>query len=107
MFGIGGGELVFILLVVLMLFGSDKIPEIARMMGKTMRQVKDATEGIKSEIRKGAAEQGLQESVQSIQRQVTQEVEAAKEIMQADSASLEKTREEIEEITTGPIKRQR
>jgi hypothetical protein len=32
MFGIGGGELFFIILVVLMLFGSDKIPDIARAL---------------------------------------------------------------------------
>jgi sec-independent protein translocase protein TatA len=29
MFGMGGGELVFIMFIVLMLFGSDKVPEIA------------------------------------------------------------------------------
>ena len=106
MFGIGGGELIFIILVILMLFGSDKIPEIARMMGKTMRQVKDATEGIKQEIRKGADEQGLKESFESVQKQITQEVDSAKDIMNTDSASLEKTREDIEEIVSGPIKRQ-
>lgn len=106
MFGIGGGELVFIILIILMLFGSDKIPEIARMMGKTMRQVKDATDGIKNEIRKGAEDQGIKESFDSIQRQITQEVDTAKEVMNADSNELEKTREEIEDIVSGPIKRQ-
>ena len=53
MFGIGGGEIIFILLVVLMLFGSDKIPEIARTLGKLMAQLKNATNDIKSEIQKG------------------------------------------------------
>ena len=40
MFGIGGGEIFFILIVILMLFGSDKIPEIARTLGKGMAQLK-------------------------------------------------------------------
>ena len=43
MFGIGGGELVFILFIVLMLFGSDKVPEIARTMGKAMTNVAKPT----------------------------------------------------------------
>ena len=50
MFGIGGGELIFIIFIALMLFGSDKIPDIARAMGKGMAQLKNATNEIKSEI---------------------------------------------------------
>ena len=37
-----------------MIFGADKIPEIARGMGKGIRQVRDATQEIKSEIKKGS-----------------------------------------------------
>ena len=44
---ISGPEIVVVLLIVVMLFGADKIPEIARGIGKTMRQVKDATNDIK------------------------------------------------------------
>jgi len=47
MFGIGGGELIFIIFIILMLFGSDKVPEIARTMGKAMAQLKNATNDIK------------------------------------------------------------
>ncbi len=43
----------------LLIFGADKIPEIARGLGKGMRQVKDATNDIKSEISKTADKQGL------------------------------------------------
>ena len=46
MFGIGGGELVFIIFIALMLFGADKIPEIARSLGKGMAQLKNATNEI-------------------------------------------------------------
>jgi sec-independent protein translocase protein TatA len=47
---IGGSEILFILLVVLLLFGSKRIPEVARMMGKGMREFRKATDEIKKEI---------------------------------------------------------
>ena len=47
---IGGPEIFIIILIVVMVFGADKIPEIARGLGKGMRQVKDATNDIKKEI---------------------------------------------------------
>ena len=40
---IGGPEIFIIILIVVMVFGADKIPEIAKGLGKGMRQVKDAT----------------------------------------------------------------
>ncbi len=49
-FNIGGGEIVFILLVVVMFFGADKIPEIARGLGKGIRDVKNAANDVKREI---------------------------------------------------------
>ena len=52
MFNIGGSELFFILFMVLMLFGSKKIPEIARGLGKGLREMKDAAAGIEKELTK-------------------------------------------------------
>jgi len=63
MFGIVGGELVFIMFIVLMLFGSDKVPEMARTMGKAMAQLKNATNDIKSEIQKGAEANGFDQKI--------------------------------------------
>lgn len=63
MFGIGGGELIFIMFIVLMLFGSDKVPEMARTMGKAMAQLKNATNDIKNEIQKGADANGFDTNV--------------------------------------------
>ena len=56
---ISGPEIFIIILIVVMLFGADKIPEIARGLGKTMSQVKNATNDIKSEIKKSADKQGI------------------------------------------------
>ncbi len=53
---IGTPEIFVILLIVVLLFGSKKIPELARGLGKGMREFKNATADIQEEIRKSAAE---------------------------------------------------
>lgn len=79
MFGIGGGELVFIMFIVLMLFGSDKVPEMARTMGKAMAQLKNATNDIKSEIQKGAEANGFdQKSLNDLTGNISSEIDKAK-----------------------------
>ena len=52
----GGWEWVIIVLVVVLLFGAKKIPELARGLGKGIREFKDATKEIKEEIDEGAKE---------------------------------------------------
>ena len=49
----GGWEWIIIILVVLIFFGAKRIPELARGMGKGIREFKDATKGIKDEIDEG------------------------------------------------------
>ena len=85
---IGGTEIIFILFIVVMVFGADKIPEIARGLGKGMRQLKDATNDIKNEVTKSAKEQGL------IDTDVTKDI----------NDELNKVRDEVEEFT-GSVKR--
>ena len=51
---IGGPEIVVVLLFIVMFFGSKKIPELARGWAKGMREVKDASNDIKKEIRDSA-----------------------------------------------------
>lgn len=53
---VGGSEIFFILLIVVMLFGSKKIPELARGLGRGLREMKDAASGIENEITKEAKE---------------------------------------------------
>ena len=52
---IGGPEIVVILLFIVIFFGSKKIPEIAKGLGRAMREVKDASTEIKKEIRDSAS----------------------------------------------------
>ncbi|QXP72920.1 twin-arginine translocase TatA/TatE family subunit [Tenacibaculum sp. HL-MS23] len=84
---IGGPEIFVILLLVVMLFGADKIPEIARGLGKGIRQVKDATNDIKKEINNSAKNQGIDtDFVKDINKEVN------------------KVKDNIDDFT-GPIKR--
>jgi len=43
-------DMIIIIFVALLLFGGDKLPEIARGLGKGIRDFKDASEGVKREI---------------------------------------------------------
>lgn len=84
---ISTGEIAFILFMVVMLFGTDKLPEIARTLGKGMRQLRDATNDIKREIN-ASANTDLNIDVASKMRD---------EIQNA-------VKKEIDDIT-GPVKR--
>lgn len=96
---ISGAEIFFILFVVLMVFGADKVPEIARGLGKGMRQIKDATNDIKSEINKSAKEEGFdfsahQNKLHDFSNDITKNI----------SQEATKIKKDIDEVT-GPIKR--
>jgi sec-independent protein translocase protein TatA len=54
--GIGGKEIWIILIVVLILFGGKKIPELMRGMGRGIREFNDAKSNVKKEIEDGAKE---------------------------------------------------
>ncbi|GIV54140.1 MAG: hypothetical protein KatS3mg039_0658 [Candidatus Kapaibacterium sp.] len=51
MFDIGGGELLLIVLVVLILFGPKKIPEVAQLIGKGVQKVRRAQEELVEQVR--------------------------------------------------------
>ena len=49
LFGLSGGEIIIIFLVILVLFGADKIPDLARSFGRGMNEFKKATDEIKGD----------------------------------------------------------
>lgn len=51
----GGWEMVIIVMVILLLFGAKRIPELARGLGKGIREFKDATKEIKNDIEKAGS----------------------------------------------------
>jgi sec-independent protein translocase protein TatA len=84
---ISGPEIMVIMLIVVMVFGADKIPEIARGLGKGMRQIKDATNDIKKEINDSDKSSDLETNVgKDIQKEIN------------------KVKDNIDDLT-GPIKR--
>lgn len=105
MFGISGFEFIFIILAILMLFGSKEIPQLARTLGRIIHQVKNATNEIKTEINKSA---GLDNLMQNpIQEEINQAKEAIQKPLQNLNPvpeNLQKLEEDIDQIT-GPIKR--
>ncbi len=88
---ISGTEITFIVFILVMVFGADKIPEIARGLGKGMRVIKDATNDIKTEITKSAEEHGLDTDITS---SITSDIKK----------EIDQVKEDIDKAT-GPIKR--
>jgi sec-independent protein translocase protein TatA len=54
--GLGGPEMLLILVIVLMLFGKDKLPELARGIGKSMKELKKATGNVEEEFKRALQE---------------------------------------------------
>lgn len=114
MFGIGGGELILIIFIALMLFGSEKIPDIARTLGKGMAQLKNATNEIKSEIQKSADSpefskltQDFTKEIDTLKANVNQRIANSASIDNPldISSEINEVKENFEDLT-GPIKRQ-
>lgn len=82
---ISGAEIAFILFIAIMVFGADKLPEIARGLGKGMRTLKDATNDIKHEITKTAEKNGLDTS---ITKDVKQELDKVKDDLEDFTGSV-------------------
>jgi sec-independent protein translocase protein TatA len=74
---ISSTEIVFILFIVIMIFGADKIPDIAKGMGKGMRSLKNATNDIKGEIKRSADNQGI--DTDDFTKDISQDINKAKE----------------------------
>lgn len=54
--GIGGPELMMILFVILLLFGANKLPELAQGMGKSIKAFKRAASGVEEQIKEALEE---------------------------------------------------
>ncbi len=91
---ISGAEIAVILLIVVMVFGADKIPDIARTLGQTMKSVRNATDEIKSEITKSTETHTKPFQDEFNKVDVTKQIEE----------ETKKVKDDLEDIT-GPIKR--
>ncbi len=85
---LGFMEMVVIALAIIVLFGPDKLPSIARDLGSGVRKMKGAMEDIKTEILKET-----HEPVSEIKREIDKVKMAAKEY-----SPMEEIKEEIEDL---------
>tara|TARA_B110001454_G_C12513918_1_gene348046 strand:- start:397 stop:666 length:270 start_codon:yes stop_codon:yes gene_type:complete len=72
---ISGAELVFVFFIVLLVFGADRIPSLARTLAKGMTQVRRATKDIKSEIQNTV---DIDDPAKSITEGIEKEVDKVK-----------------------------
>lgn len=63
---IGGPEIIVILLLVLVLFGGKKIPELMKGLGKGVKEYKKAMNGIDDEIKDGSPKEHKESSDSSL-----------------------------------------
>ena len=82
LFGISGGEILIILLAVLLLFGPKKIPEIARMLGRGINEIKKVQREINSEIHRYSAD------IEQEARKVQDSIDDMKKDLRAQTEEL-------------------
>ena len=68
MFGIGAGEFVIILIAALILFGPSKLPEVGRMLGKGLRELKKAQAALSETLNEVSVESEKKSSTQSTEK---------------------------------------
>ena len=82
---LGTGEFILILLVFLLLFGPDKIPGIARNLGKGIRRIKDASNDIKHEIHQSS------KGLESVGSEIKNEIDEFDQVTRSVKRGVEKT----------------
>jgi sec-independent protein translocase protein TatB len=120
--GVGPLEFLLVLIIALLVVGPERLPEIARSIGKAIRDLRDISQSVTSEWQRelGEAagvelgEEGLQESlaqplkefekslagsVEGLQESVTQSVEGARESL---GQSLKESQADIQQAFVGP-----
>jgi len=83
---ISGAEIVFIFFIILLVFGADKIPGIARGLAKGMNQIRQATDDIKSEIQNS----DLEDPTKSLMDGLNDEVDDIKDNINNVSDSIKR-----------------
>jgi len=94
---LGGGEMMLVFLVFLLLFGANKIPEMAKGLGKGMKEFKKATDDIKRELSEstGGLTQEITDTTSDIKRNIseitnniTQDIKTQTEEVKKDATEM-------------------
>lgn len=92
MFELGIGEMLVIAIVIVVLFGPDKLPSIARDLGQGVRKMKGAVEDMKTEIMKE-----VDNPVSEIKKEI-EKVKTDANPLQDINNTLAETKEEVENL---------
>lgn len=86
---VSGGELIVVLLFVLLFFGSKGVPEVARTMGRTLRQFRDASADVQREIEKGASDvkKGFEEQKRAFRIEAPEHAAPQKPVQEKDATT--------------------
>ena len=113
---LGTGEVILIMFVVLMLFGSKGIPDVVKNLGKGMKEIRNASNEIKRDIQNSALDmkkdlkmENVFEDITSIEEpkekdKVVQPPVDVKNLKTKDSADTEKLDKETIKKTSGTKK---
>jgi sec-independent protein translocase protein TatA len=109
---ISTGEVLIILVFILMFFGSKSIPNMARTFGRTLRQIRDATDDIKRDIRNSTSEiekeitnarDNLSENAKSVSDSFNQQTKNLEDISKKFKSTLDQTDKETISNKRRPI----
>lgn len=93
------GEIIVIIFIAVLLFGPDKIPEIARGLGQGVRAMKDATDNIKREVMSQIEEN---DSLKEIEDEIQEAKKNIKDSVNEDSNNIISA---FDDTFEGPVKR--
>lgn len=91
---ISTGEVVIILLFILIFFGAESIPKIARTFGRTLRQVKDATQDIQRDIQ-DSMKDSVGDDFKKIETSVKKTFDDTKKTVSSNLTEIEKPLKDI------------
>ncbi len=99
MFGLGGQELIVILVIILILFGAKRLPEIGAGLGKTMKEIRKIRDERKEEKdgKQEAKKDKDQDQDRSLLTDLRKEVEDIPGLKEA--REIKKTADEVRKIT--------
>lgn len=72
MFGIGFQELIVIAIVALLVVGPDKLPELARSLGRAVREFKRVTDELTESVTEAVRGEGINEEIKSLNEVITE-----------------------------------
>lgn len=98
MFNIGFPELILILIIALVVVGPDRLPEVAKMLGKTIRTIKNAMDNVKDTIEQEVAKE-VENPISTLQNEIKEEIEKVYSEAAKDETEIKKTLAQSEDHT--------